>query len=146
MAVLDPEREKCTQGLGVPACAIKSAVQKDIGRRQRREYLFVPPRWVLRLFPPLQEPRDEPVLYLLISICATTVPSAICVLLCPLQWHLLGAAHLVFFYALLLPRFVVAFTHVTEHRALFQRGELARYHLPVLLLHGVNPSEATRKC
>lgn len=134
MAVPDPERKDGKQGHpGVPTCAVRAAVQKDLVCRQRREYLFVPPKWVQELFPPLQDHRDEPVLFLLISICVTTVPSAVCVLLSPVQWHLLGAAHLVLFYALLLPRFVVAFTHVTEHRALFRRGELARYHMPVLL-------------
>ena len=95
--------------------------------------MLQPPKWVQRLLPPLADPRDEPVLFLLYSICVTTVPSAAVVFLGP-QWNVIGALHLVCFYALLLPRFVVALVHVTEHRNLFRKGACSTIAQQVMLL------------
>ena len=108
------------RGGGTLACRARSAVHKDLVA-QRREYLFAPPQWAAdRLLPLLNDARDAPVLYTLFSIACLTPLSALLVYVS--SWHLLGALHLVFFYALLLPRFIVAYVHVTEHRPLFKTG------------------------
>jgi hypothetical protein len=88
----------------------------------RREYDFLPPRWLRRwIFSRLDDARDEPVACLLLEIMVTTVPAALGVFLAPPS-HALGAAYLALNYFMLFPRFVVALLHVTEHRKLFKNG------------------------
>ena len=109
------------RGARTLACLARSAVHRDLVA-QRREYLFAPPQWLAdRLLTLLNDPRDAPVLYTLFSIACLTPLSALLVFVT--SWHLMGALHLVVFYALLLPRFIVAYVHVTEHRPLFKTGK-----------------------
>jgi hypothetical protein len=92
---------------------------------QRREFLFGPPatwRPVLRSI--LCDPRDEPLLYLLLNVCCTTAFGAATLFWItpslPSAWgHILCAAHVTASYAAFLQRFLLGL-HYSAHRPLFR--------------------------
>lgn len=109
----------------MPSLRATAAVEKDI-LAKRREFVFKLPNWVeTQLLKVLVDSRDLPVARLLVNIVVTVVPAAFCVAYWPS--HLLGALYCACNYVVFLQRFLVALLHVTEHRRLFRKGELALY-------------------
>lgn len=104
----------------VDACG-KAAALVDLNGK-RREYIVKPPKWATcTLKCLLNDPRDEPVAYLLLNILTLAVPAAATLFLVPPS-HVLGAIYLTVNYAVFITRFLVALLHVTEHRRLFKPG------------------------
>ena len=107
-----------------PATRAIAAASKDAAA-QRREFLFGPPvNWRPFLRSVLCDPRDEPLLYLLLNVCCTTAPAAATLFWItpslPAAWgHLLCAAYLTASYAALLQRFLLGL-HYSSHRPLFR--------------------------
>ena len=91
----------------------------------RREFVFSPPsflRPILRAM--LADPRDEPLLYLLLNVLLTTVPAAAAVYRLTAAAsgpypHLIGAAYLAVNYCTFLQRFLLGL-HCAAHRPLFK--------------------------
>ena len=106
--------------------AATKAALMDI-RAARKECVFPLPAWAARLVVSnLKDPRDEPVAVLYFNVILTAVPIASALYAAPAS-HLVGALYLVSLYALFLTRFLVALLHVTDHRALFRKGELCQH-------------------
>jgi len=118
-----------------PAQRALTAAFKDV-TAQRREFLFGPPAsWRPFLLECIHDPRDEPLLFLLLDVCCTTAPAAaalFCVTpsLPALAQHLLCAAYLAASFAAFLQRFLLGL-HYSSHRPLFRR--------PWGLLNGLMP-------
>ena len=107
-----------------PAERAIAAASKD-ATAPRREFLFRPPaRWRPFLQSTLCDPRDEPLLYLLLNVCCTTAPAAAILFRItpsvPAPWnHILCAACLAASYAAFLQRFLLGL-HYSAHRPLFR--------------------------
>lgn len=110
------------------AAKLRAAAAADAAAA-RREYLLAPPACLHKpLSRLLSDPRDLPILFLLINVCLTTAPAAAALFLCfpaaarPLP-HWLGASYLAASYAAYLGRFMLSL-HYSEHRPLFRAGAL----------------------
>ena len=107
-----------------PAMRARIAALSD-ANALRREFVFGPPsclRHALRSA--LADPRDEPLLYLLLNILLTTAPAAVAVYSLTAAvsrpWaHAIGAAYLAANYATFLQRFLLGL-HCAAHRPLFK--------------------------
>ncbi len=102
----------------------RSLAQQDLDAR-RAEFLFAAPRPIrgalLRL---LRDPRDEPLLHLLLNVVLLAATPAACLFAFGVRSHLLGLAYLLVNYALFLQRFMLTL-HFSEHRKLFRSGAAA---------------------
>ena len=108
------------------AARARSAALSD-ATAQRRDFLFRPPSSLASAFHSLlADPRDAPLLYLLLNVVTTTVPAALIIhRLAPAMSapyaHLLGAVYLAGNYGAFLQRFLLAL-HYSAHRPLFRPG------------------------
>lgn len=111
-----------------PAAARLRAAAAADAAAPRADFLWAPPRWLHRpLASLLEDPRDLPILFLLLNVLLTTVPAAVALFALfppatrPLP-HWLGAAYLLASFAAYLARFMLSL-HYSQHRRLFRKGE-----------------------
>jgi hypothetical protein len=101
---------------------LREGVYLDL-EAKRGEYVFRFPHAIEKqLLGLLNDPRDLPIVILLLNILLTVVPAAAVVLY--FESHLMGCTFLVINYAVYLQRYLVALLHVTEHKCLFKKGQL----------------------
>lgn len=96
----------------------------------RKEYVFAPPGAALRrrlVESLLQDPRDEPALWLLLNVSTTSLPVAAALLAMRCSSHVLCGAYLVATYVTYLQRFMLTL-HFAQHRRLFKRRECCCIH------------------
>ncbi|KAL4446747.1 hypothetical protein ABPG77_007991 [Micractinium sp. CCAP 211/92] len=110
-----------------PAAARLRAAAAADAAAPRADFLWAPPSWLHRpLASLLDDPRDLPILFLLLNVLLTTVPAAIALFALfppatrPLP-HWLGAAYLLASFAAYLARFMLSL-HYSQHRRLFRKG------------------------
>ena len=109
-----------------PSKTAEQLAEQDVAAR-RSEYLFRMPSCVARpMVSLLNDPRDEPVLYLLCNLALLVLPAVLALYAAPAS-HMAGLAYFATTYALFLQRYMLTL-HVTEHRALFKPGERGSSH------------------
>lgn len=113
-----------------PAAARLRAAAAADAAAPRADFLWAPPCWLHKpLASLLEDPRDLPILFLLLNVLLTTAPAAAALFALfppaarPLP-HWLGAAYLLASFAAYLARFMLSL-HYSQHRRLFRRGEAA---------------------
>jgi len=90
----------------------------------RNEALWPPPPWLdTRLRRLLADPRDAPLLHVLLNAAVLLPPAALAVLVT--QRHAAGCAYLALSYGVLAQRFLLAL-HYSQHRRLFRPGARGR--------------------
>ncbi|KAL4425429.1 hypothetical protein ABPG75_009445 [Micractinium tetrahymenae] len=110
-----------------PAAARLRAAAAADAAAPRADFLWAPPCWLHKpLASLLEDPRDLPILFLLLNVLLTTTPAAAALFLLfppaarPLP-HWLGAVYLLASYAAYLARFMLSL-HYSQHRRLFRKG------------------------
>lgn len=112
---------------GPAAARLRAAAAADAAA-PRADFLWAPPCWLHKpLSSLLEDPRDLPILFLLLNVLLTTVPAAAALFALfppaarPLP-HWLGAAYLAASFGAYLARFMLSL-HYSQHRRLFRDSE-----------------------
>lgn len=110
-----------TDAMPIPT-AVEARVRKDICAG-RKEYLFGFPNGVNKILGlVLRDPRDVPVILLLINLLILVCP---CIyLVASTRSHLLGGVYLIVNNICFLQRYLVALLHVSEHKPIFNEGQI----------------------